>query len=595
MSAARKIEEEPMAFPLPEKALAMHTIALAKTRAGKSSVLRLIVEHGLDQGRPVCIIDPKGDWWGIKSSANGKQAGYPVVIFGGEHADVPINEHAGAHVAELVATGNRPALIDLGGWMPAERTRFFIAFASTFFRMTRGARWLVIDECHNFAPQGKVLDPDSGKMLHWANRLASEGAGKGVTLFSASQRPQKVHKDYVTSHDTLIALRSVHPLDRAQVKDWMAGVDPKKAIEIDGQLATLDRGEAYVWSPEAKFGPKRLQFPLFSTFDSFAAPKGDEHIAKLKGWAAVDLDDVKAKLAVVVEEAKKSDPKALKAEVARLTRELSAAQKHPAAASQPAAGLSDAEIQNIRDAAFRDGAASREGDVTDAFNAGADSVLAAADKGLEAARATIASARQKLAPPKTKAIAAPRATATAPTVGAISPKPLHRPAPVVRPAPTPSGDGISASQSRILEALAFWLSIDIERPSRAQVGAAAGYSPSSGNFGNLLGQLRAIGYVDYPAPNLVCLTDEGVAIAPAGGDAIPVRDRLAKILSNSQAKILDAMPIDGSEISREDLGAATGYSHTSGNFGNLLGQLRTLGLIEYPRTGFVAVETWVWS
>src|SRR3990167_10200663 len=90
------------ALPIPEAALAQHVAVLGKTGAGKSSVLRLIVEGLLDAGKPVCIVDPKGDWWGLKSSASGKRAGYSVIIFGGEHADVPINAHAGVHVAELV-------------------------------------------------------------------------------------------------------------------------------------------------------------------------------------------------------------------------------------------------------------------------------------------------------------------------------------------------------------------------------------------------------------------------------------------------------------------------------------------------------------
>ena len=104
-----------MNSPIPEAALAQHIIALGKTRSGKSSKLRVIVEDLLEREQPVCIIDPKGDWWGIKSSADGKHAGYPVVIFGGEHADVALNPRAGAAVAELIATGNRPSLIDLGG------------------------------------------------------------------------------------------------------------------------------------------------------------------------------------------------------------------------------------------------------------------------------------------------------------------------------------------------------------------------------------------------------------------------------------------------------------------------------------------------
>src|SRR6266542_4119403 len=103
-------------LPIPADALAQHTIVLGKTGSGKSSVLRLLVENQLSKQQPVCILDPKGDWWGIKSSASGKSAGYPLVIFGGEHGDVPIDRNAGAQVAELYATGNRPCLIDLGGW-----------------------------------------------------------------------------------------------------------------------------------------------------------------------------------------------------------------------------------------------------------------------------------------------------------------------------------------------------------------------------------------------------------------------------------------------------------------------------------------------
>ena len=169
-------------YPIPEAALQQNIIALGKTGSGKSSAMRSIVEPMLTARMPLCIVDPKGDWWGIKLSADGKGPGFPLVIFGGKHADVPINDRSGAHVAELFATGNRPCVIDLGGWMPGERTRFFIEFASALFRKNVGRRWLLIDECHNFAPKGKVWDPEAGKMLHWANRLASEGRGLGVTV-----------------------------------------------------------------------------------------------------------------------------------------------------------------------------------------------------------------------------------------------------------------------------------------------------------------------------------------------------------------------------------------------------------------------------
>jgi DNA helicase HerA-like ATPase len=169
-----KVSGQPVA-EIPEAVLTQHFVTLGKTRSGKSSTMRLLVERLLDLNKPVCIIDPKGDWWGLKSSADGKRAGYPVMIFGGEHADWPLNEHAGAAVAELLATGNRTAIIDLGGWMVGERTRFFIKFASTFFRLIRGPHWLAIDEVHNFAPKARCSTPMRARCCIGPTALPAKG------------------------------------------------------------------------------------------------------------------------------------------------------------------------------------------------------------------------------------------------------------------------------------------------------------------------------------------------------------------------------------------------------------------------------------
>src|SRR4051794_9540054 len=108
-----------MTTPIPAKQLAdilkQHCAVLGKTGAGKSSLLRVLVEWLLNHKKRVCIIDPKGDWWGLKVSADGKGAGFPVIMFGDfknkQASDVPIDEHSGAHLAELIANGNRPCVI----------------------------------------------------------------------------------------------------------------------------------------------------------------------------------------------------------------------------------------------------------------------------------------------------------------------------------------------------------------------------------------------------------------------------------------------------------------------------------------------------
>lgn len=310
----------------PSSILNQHLAVLGKTGAGKSSALRHIVEHLLTHKKRVCIIDPKGDWWGLKASADGKGAGFPIIAFGDfknpEASDVAINAQSGKHVAELIAAGNRPCVIGFRGWMTSHMVRFWIDFASTLFNANSGELYLVGDEFHNFAPKGKIMDPEAGKCLHWSNRIMSEGRGIGLVCLIASQRPQKVHNDTLTSCETLVAMRVIHAADRTAVKEWIDGCgDAKQGREVLDSLAGLPRGNGFVWSPEVGFGPDRIAFPMFTTFDSFAPPQLQKKVTTA-GWADVDLAEVKEKLAAVIEEAKANDPKELKAQLAEAKREL---------------------------------------------------------------------------------------------------------------------------------------------------------------------------------------------------------------------------------------------------------------------------------
>lgn len=83
--------------------LSQHIAIVGKTGAGKTYAAKGLVERLLADKRRVCILDPTGVWWGLRSSADGKKAGFPVVVFGGSHADVPIAEQSGGTLAKIVA------------------------------------------------------------------------------------------------------------------------------------------------------------------------------------------------------------------------------------------------------------------------------------------------------------------------------------------------------------------------------------------------------------------------------------------------------------------------------------------------------------
>lgn len=118
-----------MSLVFPARALDQHLVVLGKTGSGKSSALRHIVEHLLAHKKRVCVIDPKGDWFGVKWSADGKGPGFPVILFGDfkekTAADVPLNPQSGKHIAELIASGNRPCVIGFRGWMTSHMVRFW--------------------------------------------------------------------------------------------------------------------------------------------------------------------------------------------------------------------------------------------------------------------------------------------------------------------------------------------------------------------------------------------------------------------------------------------------------------------------------------
>jgi hypothetical protein len=550
------------ALPIPAAALSQHVIILGKTGAGKSSTMRLLVEGLLTDGKPVCIIDPKGDWWGLKSSASGKRAGFPVIIFGGDHADIPLTVHAGAYVAELVATGNRPCIVDLGGWTVGDRTRFFVDFAQALFRHTRGPRWLCIDEAHNFAPQGKIMDLQAGQMLHWANRLASEGRGKGITLLSASQRPQKVHKDYVTSHETLIAMRVIHPLDRRAIEDWIDGCpDQDKGKEVLRSLASLKRGEAWVWSPEIAFGPKCIQFPLFVTYDSFAAPTG-ETAAKLKGWAAVDLEAVKTKLAAVVEEAKANDPATLKAEVARLKRELASAPKE----------IDPQLLVNAEAAGYARGMA----EATEICRQLRNKL-----KGLDDLLASTTAEAEK-------------------TCGQIAYIIPARPSPP-RPAPPPhtgesKSDALTGPQRELLVALAWWRDMGHASVTRAQLAAKAGWKAKGSHLRNRLSELRTAGLIEYRS-GAIALASAADAVTPQPDLGVSLVDSIRAALNGPQREVFNALlELDrGSPavFSRNELAERLGWDAGGSHLRNRLSELAAMEIVDYPARGQVAIQEWV--
>lgn len=553
-----------MKLIFPEAILKQHLIALGKTGAGKSSALRHIVEHLLRENKRVCIIDPKGDWWGLKWNPDGKRQGFPVIAFGDfkepKATDVPTNEHAGKDVAELIAEGNRPCIIGFGGWMPGAMVRFWIDFASTLFLKNRGELYLVGDEFHNFAPKGKIMDPQAGKCLHWSNRLLSEGRGLGIVCLLASQRPQKVHNDTLTSCETLIAMRVIHASDRKAIQEWIEGCgDMTQGKEVLNNLAGMSRGQAYVWSPEIEFGPECIKFPMFETFDSFAPPQVQKGVTRAT-WENVDLGAITVKLAKIIEEHKANDPAELKRTIVDLKRKLGQANQ-----KQPEVKQVDVQVP-VLDLDSHN-ALERVETVCNKVIHDVREV----EKELHAIRAKIEDLQLKHVFLRQQASSTSRPSQ--PERGHASPVRVARPA--------VANGSVGGGMRRMLIALAQRAPL-----TKKQLAVRAGLSANSGTFGSYLSDLRSQGLISGLVDSIT-ITGEGIESLgvydplPTGRALLEYwTSKLGGGTSRMLITLADAYP---NSVSKEDLGQAVGMSPVSGTFGTYLSKLRTLELIEGSR------------
>lgn len=255
---------------------ATQTFGVLATRgAGKTYTGSVMAEEMLKNQLQVVVLDPLGAWWGLRSGADGKSEGLPIVILGGEHADIPIDETMGQRIAEIVAKEHLSCVIDVGEWNDSEQFRFMTAFAKTLYRLNRTPMHLFLEEADVFAPQKPMREQNH--LLNAMKNILKRGRFRGIGTTLITQRAAAVNKDVLNMIQTLIVLRTIAPRDRNAVREW---VEAKATSEQMGvfldSLSSLKTGEAWFWSPEWLDVFERIQVRRRETYDSSATPKVGE-------------------------------------------------------------------------------------------------------------------------------------------------------------------------------------------------------------------------------------------------------------------------------------------------------------------------------
>lgn len=337
---------------LPIDAVTGTIVVYGRKRKGKTYKAKVLAEEMLKLRQQIVVIDPTDAWWGLQSSADGAAAGFPITIFGGRHANLPLEATAGEELADAIAEDDFSAIFSLKGMSRANEQRFCYSFLERLYRRNpQKALHIFMDEADIYAPQNPF--GEEARTLGATQNMVRRGGIDGLGMTLITQRPAVLSKSVSSQCDTLISVGLNDPLDLDAVERWVKANfedrDIAKRLLVD--IPTLGRpankGIAWVLSADREIS-ERVMFRELVTFDSGRTPKVGEKRRVPRVLSKVDLEHLGKRIAATVEKAKETDPKHLRTRIAELEKQVAAKQpKAPAPKVVEKAVVKDSQITMV--------------------------------------------------------------------------------------------------------------------------------------------------------------------------------------------------------------------------------------------------------
>lgn len=234
---------------LPAEAATKTFAILAKRGAGKSYTGAVIAEEFHKIGIPFIVFDPIDVWWGLRLSKDGKGKGLPIVVFGLEHADIPLERDMGRKIAQVIVNENISCVISTFGMPKVAQRELMAELADELLKINNTPRHVFVEEAHEFVPQ-RVFGA-MGKVFSAVEALVVMGRNRGLGVTLINQRAATINKDVLTQIDTLLAFRNIAPQDRKALREWVEAHSAEGDFEeFMKSLPYLPTGEGWIWSPE---------------------------------------------------------------------------------------------------------------------------------------------------------------------------------------------------------------------------------------------------------------------------------------------------------------------------------------------------------
>jgi hypothetical protein len=279
---------------LPPEAVAWVIGFLAKRNAGKTYNAADLCEEMLKANIPVIVIDGMSVWWGLRVGKDGTGSGLPIVILGGEHADIKLDPTKIEKIVEALLQTNTSAVLDIGQLRKGEQMRVVTAFVEELYRLAfkyPAERHIFIEEADMFAPQ-KPFKEES-RCLGAFEDLVKRGGNRNLGCTLITQRSASLNKNVLTQADCLVIGRTTAPQDKAAIQAWVEKHSEKDKRELEewyDSLNGLKKGEVWVWNADEEWNIfKKVQFRERETFHATRKFMLTKHAQQIKLMDATEF------------------------------------------------------------------------------------------------------------------------------------------------------------------------------------------------------------------------------------------------------------------------------------------------------------------
>lgn len=540
-------------FDLPLEAVTETFALLAVGRAGKSNAAVVMAEEMYKNNLPWVAVDPKGDWWGMRSDSTGRKPGLPIPIFGGIHGDLPLEAESGKFIAELVDTFNLTCILDVSDFpSKASQMRFLTDFAATLYRLHARSlqpRHIFLEEADEYLPQ--FVRGEQAKCVNAWTLIVKRGRQRGLGCSIISQRSASVNKDVLSQAQTLFALRTTGANDRKAIRGWIDYYDESKDIVDD--LPRLSSGVVWVVSPQWLQIAAKFKFRRRETFDSGATPEVGKK-RKVATLADIDLGSLETQMAASIERAQEDDPKLLHKKIAELELKLKS--------FKPVETISTVEIEVEK--------------IVEVVPEWVTTIQV----NLEELVAAIAKDIRKTNDRKGLAV---QQSGQRRVVSTPEPSRSRTEAPPPPPRAKSADSAMASNLGRCERAILSVLAQFPQGRTRQQVATLSKYSIRSSGFSNSLSKLRTLGFIEGRGD--LRITDSGSAAIEGHYEPLAtgpelLQHWLAKLGKCEKAILQTLVDIWPSRYTKVQIADVTGYSVTSSGLANSLSKLRGLELID---------------